>query len=332
MAAHGIEIAVETGDALTWPADVLALKYAQSSYGVDEAVLAKFKAKGVDLSEQLPRPSEFYLTPSQGVVNAATVLFVGVAPLHQFDYKEIRQFGRRVLTALGSNAPESKHLALTIHGPGYGLDELEAFESMVAGMLDAVRTGDIPNRLERLTIVERNTARALRLSEALSLLVPDGHIRLPSMATSQAIGEEVTERLRSAGYASSSKPHIFVAMPFATEMDDVFHYGIQGAVNAAGFLCERADLSTFTGDVMAWVRDRIESASLIIADLTDANPNVYLEVGFAWGRGRPTVLLVRNPTELKFDVKGQRCLVYKSIRDLEERLRGELANLRDLPR
>ena len=54
---------------------------------------------------------------------------------------------------------------------------------------------------------------------------------------------------------------------------------------AAGYLGERADLATFTGDVMDWVRARISSANLVIADLTSANPNVYLEVGYAWGKG-----------------------------------------------
>ena len=41
-------------------------------------------------------------------------------------------------------------------------------------------------------------------------------------------------------------------MPFAEEMGDIYDYGIHGAVKeaAAGFLCERADLSSFTGDVM----------------------------------------------------------------------------------
>jgi hypothetical protein len=59
------------------------------------------------------------------------------------------------------------------------------------------------------------------------------------------------------------------------EYADRFHYGIMRAANAAGFLCERADLASFTGDVMAWVKDRIESAALVIADLTAANP--YME-------------------------------------------------------
>ena len=135
------------------------------------------------------------------------------------------------------------------------------------------------------------------------------------------------QALRTAGYSSDSKPRVFVAMPFADEMSDVFHYGIQGAVNSAGLLAERADLATFTGDVMEWVRARISNANLVIADLTSSNPNVYLEVGYAWGKSVPTVLLVKSTPDLKFDVRGQRYIVYSSIKDLEDKLANELASL-----
>jgi hypothetical protein len=80
--------------------------------------------------------------------------------------------------------------------------------------------------------------------------------------------------------------------------------------------------------VIDWVKKRIQSASVVVADLTDANPNVYLEVGYAWGCGRPTVLLVRDTADLKFDVRGQRCLTYKKIKDLEELLKSELEGLK----
>jgi hypothetical protein len=120
---------------------------------------------------------------------------------------------------------------------------------------------------------------------------------------------------------------VFVAMPFAREFGDRFHYGIERVVEDAGYLCERADLAAFTGDVMAWVRDRIDRATLVVADLTSANANVYLEVGYAWGKGIPTVLVVQDPKELKFDVQGQRCLAYEGIQHLEELLRGELSRL-----
>jgi hypothetical protein len=117
-------------------------------------------------------------------------------------------------------------------------------------------------------------------------------------------------------------------MPFAKEFDDRFHYGIQRAAETSGFLCERADLTSFLGDVLSWVRDRIASASFVVADLTTANPNVYLEVGYAWGCNVPTILLVSEAAELRFDARNQRCLVYEgSIRRLEELLTSELKAL-----
>jgi hypothetical protein len=158
-------------------------------------------------------------------------------------------------------------------------------------------------------------SRFLRFSPIADIggFLPDGLVEVDRGGEMKEVGNKVTERLGSVGYASENKARIFVAMPFADEMDDTFHYGIQGAVNAAGFLCERADLSSFTGDVMEWVKKRIAGSALVIADLSSANPNVYLEVGFAWGCGRPTVLLGRDTGDLKFDVKNQRCLVYKKI-------------------
>ena len=81
---------------------------------------------------------------------------------------------------------------------------------------------------------------------------------------------------------------------------------------------------------MDWVRNRIKSAEIVIADLTESNPNVYLEVGFAWGVGIPTILLMNSESDLKFDVRGQRCLIYKRIKDLEKLLQNELDGLKNM--
>ena len=63
---------------------------------------------------------------------------------------------------------------------------------------------------------------------------------------SVALGD-ARAHLGAVGHDSREKPHVFVAMPFAEEYADRFHYGIRGAANATGFLCERADLASFTG-------------------------------------------------------------------------------------
>lgn len=80
-------------------------------------------------------------------------------------------------------------------------------------------------------------------------------------------------------------------MPFAEDLTDNFHCGIAPVIRSRGLLCERADEEVFTGDVLPWIRERIKNAMLVVADLSRANPNVYLEVGLAWGYGVPTLLL-----------------------------------------
>jgi len=42
----------------------------------------------------------------------------------------------------------------------------------------------------------------------------------------------------------------------------------------------------------------------------------------------PTLLLLKDGQELRFDVRGQRCLKYERIRDLEESLAKELQELK----
>ena len=50
-------------------------------------------------------------------------------------------------------------------------------------------------------------------------------------------------------------------------------------------------------------------------------------MGYAWGKGRPTLLVANKKDELRFDVRGQRCLKYQSIKDLEKQLTTELKGL-----
>ncbi len=50
-----------------------------------------------------------------------------VPPLRDFGYEEIRGFGRRAVAEAATVAPDVAEIALTLHGPNYGLDEIEAF-------------------------------------------------------------------------------------------------------------------------------------------------------------------------------------------------------------
>lgn len=207
---------------------------------------------------------------------------------------------------------------MTIHGVNTGLDEREAFLAQLGGIMDAEKKGV---SVERVSIVERQGGRAARLKAILRETWPQS--QTPTTTTKPA---RQSQRI-TAGASSRSKPHVFVAMPFSKDLEDVYVFGIQGPVNTAGYLCERVDMTTFTGDILDRIKSRIETATLVIADLTGANANVYLEVGYAWGKNRPTLLLAKKEDDLKFDVRGQRCIVYKNIVDLSKKLQVDLAAL-----
>ena len=324
----GIKISVIHGDAFQIKADCLVLKYAQTTYGLDRDIEREFEQIGEPITEKFPKVGGYYFTDSKGITSTKSIVFIGVQTLRQFGYKEIREFGRKALISLASSDPNIKSVIMTIHGPGYGLDEIEAFESQLAGIMDSISLDDIPNELSEIVFVERSQGRATRLQKVIESLFPTSQIPTQKSGGVKELTETTAETLRAAGYGSDSKKRIFVAMPFATEFDDIYHYGIQGAVNLCGYLCERADISSFTGDVMEFVKEKIAISHFVIADLTTANPNVYLEVGYAWGLDKKTVLLIKDRKDLKFDTQGQRCLAYSSIKDLEMRLKTELTNLK----
>jgi len=319
---RSISISVLAADATAFQADVLVLKHAQSLYGLDRVVVDLLNSNGS--SVQLPEIGRVVTIETKGAVSAQNVMFVGVKPIWEIGYQEIRDFARTALASLVHEKPTVRHVAFTLHGANFGLDEIEAFSSEVAGIIDAVTAEAFPSSLESITFVEVDRGRAERMLKALAGLLPTGTIRVDRQGLISKLSETTQHTLKTVGYSSAAKPHVFVAMPFAPEMDDIFHYGIQGAVNGAGLLCERADLSAFTGDVVGWVMNRIASSKLVVADLSSSNPNVYLEVGFAWGCRIPTVLVANNANDLKFDVRGQRCILYRNIRHLEESLCREL--------
>jgi len=320
-------ISILQGDALVVPADVLVLKYAQAPFGVDAQVVRRLDTSGAGVFSPvpLPPPGAVSLVESRGLIGARTVLLVGVVPLGQFGYEEIRAFASGALAALADAMPQAAEVAVTLHGVGYGLDETEAFRAELAGIVEAFENGRHPKALRRVVIVEHDPRRVERLQRQLDEILPGENAVRPRKEAKTALQSDA---LRTAGRASRDKAHVFVAMPFAKEFDDRFHYGIHTAIRTAGYLCERADMASFTGDILLWVKERIDTAELLVADLSGANPNVYLEVGYAWGKGLPTVLLASDEKDLLFDVRGQRCLVYQnSIRVLEQLLTAELGKL-----
>jgi hypothetical protein len=325
MPDRDIRIQVVKKDLFSQAADVLGLMHPEPQEGVTGLVAELAERMGPEVLQHVPRRNDFSFFPTNGRMAARAVLLVGTPPLN-YQYGLIRAFAAAVLAQLEANAPETRTLCLSAQGSGYGLDAREAFRAEVAGIADALESGRYPQRLESIVVAERDPRRVKLLKEVLAEMVPAGTVQRDIEAHIDALPASAARRFRAGGEDAAQRPHVFVSMPFA-DTEDLYNYGIYQPVSASGYLCERQDHQAYTGDILAHLKQRIDTAELVVAELTGGNPNVYLEVGYAWGRGIPTVLLALEGTKLPFNVSGQRCLHYRNLTHLSQSLRSELAAL-----
>ena len=117
----------------------------------------------------------------------------------------------------------------------------------------------------------------------------------------------------------------FVLMPFDSEFDDRYRLGIKETAKNLGILAERVDEQIFRENILERIYRQIDSADLIIADMTGKNPNVFYEVGYAHAKGKLVILLTSDADDIPFDLKHRRHIVYgRSLSILRQRLEEEL--------
>jgi hypothetical protein len=97
--------------------------------------------------------------------------------------------------------------------------------------------------------------------------------------------------LEAATLRRRSLKHLFVAMPYAKEFNNLYYFGIKEPIEQRDLKCERVDHDKFVGDVVDRIKERISTAELAVADITRASANVFFEVGFAAGMSKSVILL-----------------------------------------
>ena len=127
----------------------------------------------------------------------------------------------------------------------------------------------------------------------------------------------------------------FVLMPFDPKFDDLYKFGIKEPAGQLGILAERVDEQIYSEGILERIYRQIELADIVIADMSGQNPNVFYEVGYAHAKGKLCILLTSAATDIPFDLKHRRHIVYgDSIKILKEQLtedliwaRGEIENI-----
>jgi len=99
--------------------------------------------------------------------------------------------------------------------------------------------------------------------------------------------------------------------------DRTFRHLIEPAVSSHGYAAHRADQDPRSGLITPkLLRDVIES-DLVVADLTDHNPNVYYELAVRHVTQKPIVQIIARGQTLPFDVSDTRTIAF-DIQNLDD--------------
>lgn len=99
--------------------------------------------------------------------------------------------------------------------------------------------------------------------------------------------------------------------------DLFFRYIIQPVTKEFGYAPIRADHMNESGMITFQIIDRIITSPLVIADLTNNNPNVFYELAVRHAMNKPCILMKTEGQETPFDLKDMRIISY-DLRNLDK--------------
>lgn len=109
--------------------------------------------------------------------------------------------------------------------------------------------------------------------------------------------------------------HLFLAIEIGPNggvvrqrANEIDTYIVEPVAKELGLEVVRADKDPTPGPITSQMLRSLLDASVVIADLTNRNPNVYYELAVAHSFVRPVVLLVDDPKNIAFDTKDERVI------------------------
>lgn len=123
----------------------------------------------------------------------------------------------------------------------------------------------------------------------------------------------------------------FVIMPFKSPFNEFYEKIIKKVCSDLNIEVKRGDEIISTNVAMQDIIQDINYSNFIIAEVSEANPNVYYELGYAHALNKPVILLAKKNTKIPFDISHYRVIYYDDniiFRDeLENKLKSYLKSI-----
>src|SRR5690606_10146442 len=117
----------------------------------------------------------------------------------------------------------------------------------------------------------------------------------------------------------------FYVCPFSEPFDTIYRVHIRPLLTSRGWTVERADDVYQPGAVMEQIWRFIRECDLVIADVTDRNPNVMYEVGLAHALGKPAFVIAQCEEDIPFDLRQHRYILYRDTAEGHENVALKIA-------
>lgn len=122
------------------------------------------------------------------------------------------------------------------------------------------------------------------------------------------------------GTAQEEKPRVcFVISPIGGDstdtrraLDGLMDAVVEPTLRELGFKVEVAHRISRTGSITNQVIELLLSADLVVANLTELNPNVMYELAVRHAARKPVVTIAHVDTRLPFDIADQRTIFYRN--------------------
>jgi len=98
--------------------------------------------------------------------------------------------------------------------------------------------------------------------------------------------------------------------------DQVLKHVVRPAATTCGYKAVRADEIDKPGMITSQVIQHVVNDTLVVADLTERNPNVFYELAIRHALRKPLVQIIRKGEAIPFDVAGTRT-IYVDHKDLD---------------
>jgi hypothetical protein len=108
---------------------------------------------------------------------------------------------------------------------------------------------------------------------------------------------------------SDKNRKIFVLQPFNPSFNTIYTL-IKAAASELNATVFRLDTIAAAGNITEKLYEAIDLADLIICDITDVNPNVMYELGYAHAQRKPVILISQGLESMPFDIRSVRVILY----------------------